>query len=210
MCGPTGRSVCVIPSCCKHRKAQKRKGKPDYYTDIMTYSVLAAVVQDGDIRELLKILYNREDAVDIDQKNHVGLTALHHGVLSNNLDTVKILLSHGAQVNVPDVHGLTSLHTAAACGFLQIVSLLVLFGGDVFCMTRELELPIDLAKDVNVVRLLSQEMTRRLHSEVYVSSYLLRKVFELWILFKRLLAWILITIVRKVIQVWNNFKMKQE
>ncbi|ESO94353.1 hypothetical protein LOTGIDRAFT_88217, partial [Lottia gigantea] len=107
-------------------------------------SVLAAVVQDGDTPELLRILTDTKDEVNIEMTNHVGLTALHYGVLSNNMDAVKILLCQGANVNSQDVHGFTPLHTAAACGWLQIVSLLVVFGADVFQTTGQSELPIDL------------------------------------------------------------------
>jgi ankyrin repeat protein len=69
--------------------------------------------------------------VNINQQNHVGLTALHQAVLSNNLDAVKMLLTHGSNVNAQDMNGFSPLHTASACGFIQILSLLVIYGADV-------------------------------------------------------------------------------
>lgn len=143
-------------------------------------SVLNAVIQDADICELLKILRTQRDEVNINQKNHVGLTALHHAVLTNNLDIVKILLSYGSDVNAQDNDGFTPLHTASAYGYIQVSSLLVIFGADVFIMNRHFEYPIDVAKDLNVVRLLSNEMCCRLHSEFYVHSLFLSKIFHLW------------------------------
>lgn len=132
-------------------------------------SVLTSVVQDGDAVELIKLL-DPPGTVDVNQRNHVGLTALHHGVLHNNLDAVKVLLCQGADTNAQDVYGFTPLHTAAACGFLHIASLLILFGADVLLQTKEEEMPVDVAKDIEIVRLLTEVMYPRLHKEVYYSS----------------------------------------
>jgi hypothetical protein len=201
-------------------------------------SVLTAVIQDGDIPELLRILSGRErpglvkrkweggsegggggrrsersDSVRhndgaaqcagdegvlgvVRQTNHVGLTALHHAVLANNLDASKLLLCHGAAVNAQDVHGFSPLHTAAACGFLSMVSLLLLFGADVWCLTGDNELPIDLAKDLSVVRVLSAEMTRLTHQELWVQAVLRAQARELWVLIRKLLACLLLFILR--------------
>lgn len=152
-------------------------------------SVLNAVIQDADITELLKILRTQKSEVHINQTNHVGLTALHHAVMTNNLDIVKILLFHGSDVNAQDKDGFTPLHTASAYGYVQVSSLLVVFGADVFIMNKRFEYPIDLAKDLNVVRMLSNEMCCRLHSEFYVHSLFLSKLFHLWSVLSK---WILI------------------
>jgi ankyrin repeat protein len=143
-------------------------------------SVLNAVIQDADICELLKILRNKRGKVNINQQNHVGLTALHQAVLSNNLDAVKLLLTHGSDVNAQDVYGFSPLHTASACGFIQISSLLVIYGADVFLLNKHVEYPIDVAKDLNIVRLLSEEMYGRLHKELYIHSLFIRKISQLW------------------------------
>jgi len=205
-------------------------------------SVLTAVIQDGDIPELLRILIGREgpglvrrkggggesgtvggvvgrgsnmgeaygggegrirglgggrgpssEVVDVvRQTNHVGLTALHHAVLANNLDAAKLLLCHGASVNAQDVHGFSPLHTAAACGFLSLASLLLLFGADVFCLTADHELPIDVAKDVNVIRLLSHEMSRLVQKELWIQAVLKAQAEELWVLVRKVLACLLL------------------
>lgn len=133
-------------------------------------SILNAVIQDGDVLELLNILQFRFLEVDLNHKNHSGLTALHYAVLTNNLDTVKLLLSYGADVTSQDIYGFSPLHTAAALGFLHMASLLILYGADVFAMTDTCELPIDLAKDISVIRTLSNEMYIKLQSENYLRS----------------------------------------
>lgn len=143
-------------------------------------SVLNAVIQDGDTQELIKILTSKSEIVNINLPNHVGITALHHAVLSNNLDAVKLLLSYGANVNAQDVHGFSPLHTASACGSLQISSLLLLFGADVFSQTKQSELPVDVAKDISVIRLLTKEMYNHIHSELYVHSLVTTKLLQLW------------------------------
>ncbi|KAL3874629.1 hypothetical protein ACJMK2_037615 [Sinanodonta woodiana] len=172
-------------------------------------SILNAVIQDGDVQELLRILHHRRSEVNINHVNHVGLTALHHAVLSNNLDAVKILLSHGADVNCQDVHGFSPLHTAAACGFLQISSLLVLFGADVFSLTKDTELPIDVAKDISVIRLLGNEMCCRIHSKIYKSELVKLRLKQCWTIVKTLLIFIWRTLLIAITFLHNLFKHKR-
>ena len=133
-------------------------------------SILNAIIQDGDVIDLLFILRNNGHEIDINQTTHSGLTALHHAVLTNNMDMAKLLLNHGADVHTQDIHGLSPLHTAAAMGLLQMTSFLIMFGADVFCHTKQAELPIDLAKDMSVIRLLNHEMYFKTHEELKMKS----------------------------------------
>ncbi|XP_076463722.1 uncharacterized protein LOC143295922 [Babylonia areolata] len=178
-------------------------------------SVLTAVIQDGDTGELLRILTGRHApglvqrtgaggearGVDVRASNHVGLTALHHAVLANNVDAAKLLLCHGADVNAQDVHGFSPLHTAAACGFLPLTSLLLLFGADVWATTLDLELPIDLAKELRVVRLLAGEMTRLVHQELWLTSLVRTRAEEAWLLLRKLLACVLLLVLQVCVAV---------
>ncbi|OWF51364.1 protein phosphatase 1 regulatory subunit 12A-like [Mizuhopecten yessoensis] len=149
-------------------------------------SVLSAVIQDGDVCELCRILHNQRGEFNINQTNHVGLTALHHAVLSNNLDAVKMLLCCNSDVNAKDVHGFSALHTASACGFLQISSLLLVFGADVFSLTKQLELPVDVAKDISIVRLLTTEMYSRIQAELYLQTVVTTKLTNIWLTFRKI------------------------
>ncbi|KAK7103150.1 apoptotic enhancer 1 protein-like [Littorina saxatilis] len=168
-------------------------------------SVLTAVIQDGDTAELVRILTGRHGpglvsggggrGVDVCASNHVGLTALHHAVLANNLDAAKLLLAHGADVNAQDVHGFSPLHTAAACGFLPFTSFLLLFGADVFSLTSECELPVDVARDVEVIRVLTSEMTRQVHQELWLTSLLRSRLEEGWVIVRKVLACVLLFMV---------------
>jgi len=49
-----------------------------------------------------------------------GLTALHQAVLDNNLAVIKILISHGAEINLQDEDSWTPLHAACANGLSDI------------------------------------------------------------------------------------------
>lgn len=171
-------------------------------------SVLTAVVQDADTTELVRILDNHANEIRVNQVNHVGLTALHHGVLSNNLDAVKLLLCNGAEVNVQDVHGFSPLHTAAACGFTQVASLLVLYGADVFALTTQKEMPIDVARDIGVIRLLSEEMRRHFHQELYFPSLFWRKTFDAWTFSKQYALRLMDEFMQMIIQMWKRHKAK--
>ncbi|WAR19627.1 ANR52-like protein, partial [Mya arenaria] len=128
-------------------------------------SILNAVIQDGDAGELYEILNLRLSEININQTNHSGLTPLHYAVLTKNLDSIKMLITFGADVNAQDMYGFTPLHTAAALGYIHVTSMLILFGADVFSLTHYKELPIDLAKDMSVIRLLMYEMCNRFHRE---------------------------------------------
>ena len=133
-------------------------------------SILNAVIQDGDVMELLHILRYQRSEFDLNQRNHTGLTALHYAVLTNNLDSVKLLLNHGANVSSQDEYGFSPLHTAAALGYLQVTTMLIVHGADVFSQTKHSELPIDLAKDISVIRVLSTEMCIKIQREQYIKS----------------------------------------
>ncbi|XP_035828079.1 protein phosphatase 1 regulatory subunit 12A [Aplysia californica] len=173
-------------------------------------SVLTAVVQDADTTELVRILDHHGDEIRVNQVNHVGLTALHHGVLSNNLDAVKLLLCNGADINAQDVHGFSPLHTAAACGFLQIASLLVLYGADVFSLTAQKETPLDVAKDIGVIRLLADEMRRHIHQELFLTSIVRSKAYDTWVLMCRCAVRCVDELLHVVMQLWRRHRTKEK
>ncbi|XP_060077100.1 protein phosphatase 1 regulatory inhibitor subunit 16B-like [Ylistrum balloti] len=168
-------------------------------------SVLSAVIQDGDVCELCHILHNRRGEFNINQTNHVGLTALHHAVLSNNLDAVKMLLCGNSDVNAKDVHGFSPLHTASACGFLQISSLLLVFGADVFSLTKQMELPVDVAKDISIVRMLTMEMYSRVHAELYLQTVITTKLQNMWSKFLKIVMFVMKFLFTLVKNVWQRY-----
>jgi ankyrin repeat protein len=53
-----------------------------------------------------------------------GLTALHYAVYNNNDQFVRLLLEHGADVNIRDNYGGTPSELASKEGYHEIVELL--------------------------------------------------------------------------------------
>lgn len=147
-------------------------------------AVFLSIVQDGDEVELWRVLSNQNNAVNVNRHNHAGVTALHQSVLNNNLDAVKMLLTYDADVNLADANGFTPLHTASACGLLQICSLLIIFGADLFLQTKDGDLAVDLAKDSTTTALLDAEMLRQLQQRTYFKAWLWYhfKEYSLWML----------------------------
>lgn len=58
-------------------------------------------------------------------------TALHSGVLSAQLDSVAVLLAHGADMEVVNNDGWTPLHMAAITGNRDVADLLLEYGADI-------------------------------------------------------------------------------
>ena len=173
-------------------------------------AILYAVVQDGDTSELLRILSEPDNSIEVNQANHSGLTALHQGVLCNNLDAVKILLSRGADVNARDANGVTPLHAAGACGFLHVASLLIVYGADVFLTTGDGDRALDLTKDEATAHMLVQEMCERSRQRDYLSAFLIYSVREKLRLLRRLLLWIGAFILRCIFHVLYSHDKTQK
>ncbi|XP_071343883.1 cyclin-dependent kinase 4 inhibitor C isoform X2 [Trachinotus anak] len=55
----------------------------------------------------------------------LGLTVTHDAAREGFADTVRALMAHEADVNLPDNHGNLPLHLAAREGHLQVVQLLI-------------------------------------------------------------------------------------
>ena len=114
---------------------------------------------------------NTNRHLDLNMSNHSGLSPLHQAVLNGNLDSVKLLLTHGADPNIRDAYGYTPLHAAAACGARNIACLLIIFGGDLFGQTSEGDLAVDLSKDPVTADLYSTEMCRQLQQKALMDHY---------------------------------------
>lgn len=79
--------------------------------------------------EILDILI--QAGADLNARDEAGFTALQDAALSGNLDSVRILVDHGADVNAGDkATGATPLYMAATMGREQVVSLLLEKGAD--------------------------------------------------------------------------------
>ena len=65
-------------------------------------------------------------AIDPNQVDHVcGSSPIHIAVVNNNLSTIRLLLKHGADINLPDGEGKTPLIKAIQCNHDQLVKFLI-------------------------------------------------------------------------------------
>lgn len=74
-----------------------------------------------------------------------GWTALHYAIESNNYNTVEVLVSNGANLNLQTGHGYTPLAWAAEIGDIKLSLLLIRSGADVNICTSEGSSPLMLA-----------------------------------------------------------------
>lgn len=75
-----------------------------------------------------------------------GMTALMGAATNNHLEVVKLLISHGANINQADDGGGTALIYAVWKGNKKVVSFLLENGADVYAKTRDGRTPLSIAK----------------------------------------------------------------
>ncbi|KAJ5100696.1 hypothetical protein N7456_006748 [Penicillium angulare] len=68
--------------------------------------------------------------LDLEDKDNLGMTNLHHAVQAGDLGLVKSLIQNGASVNSRDGNGQTPLHYASEGGFMECIEVLVKHGAD--------------------------------------------------------------------------------
>ena len=87
------------------------------------------------------------------QPNNQGLTALHWAVYNGHVDLARLLLTKGADPNIPALgtyQGRTPLHYAASAGRPDLVEALLSFGGDPLQPDEEQRSPLQLASEHKV------------------------------------------------------------
>ncbi|XP_059200003.1 protein phosphatase 1 regulatory subunit 27b [Centropristis striata] len=104
-------------------------------------------VRHGELERIGRFL--RAGRVDLDTVYLSGMAALHEAVLSGNLETVKLLVEHGADVHQRDEEGWTPLHMACSDGFPHIARFLLSVGADPQLENDCGEKPADLIEEDN-------------------------------------------------------------
>ncbi|CAG5128326.1 unnamed protein product, partial [Candidula unifasciata] len=122
--------------------------------------VFLAACSSGDTDEVEKLLQN-DKRTDINTANVDGLTALHQACIDDNLEMVEFLVEHGADIDVCDNEGWTPLHATASCAFLDIARYLIKHNANVAAVNNDGDLPIDIADNKDMERLLQEEMNRQ-------------------------------------------------
>ncbi|RSM02765.1 hypothetical protein CDV31_010804 [Fusarium ambrosium] len=73
----------------------------------------------------------RVTELDLEDKDELGMTKLHHAVRAGDLDLVESVIQSGASVDCRDANGSTPLHYAAKRGLVKCVAVLVEHGVDI-------------------------------------------------------------------------------
>ncbi|KAK0710343.1 hypothetical protein B0T26DRAFT_679630 [Lasiosphaeria miniovina] len=73
----------------------------------------------------------RVTELDLEDKDELGMTKLHHAVRADDLDLVESVIQSGASVDCRDENGSTPLHYAAGSGLVKCVAVLVEHGADI-------------------------------------------------------------------------------
>jgi ankyrin repeat protein len=81
----------------------------------------------NDWPDVLELCLTKEwaEVVNIDQIDQPGATALHYAASLGNVDSIKVLLKHGASVRFQDRNGRTAAIAAADSGFKDALALLI-------------------------------------------------------------------------------------
>ncbi|XP_066919503.1 protein phosphatase 1 regulatory subunit 12A-like [Clytia hemisphaerica] len=108
------------------------------------------------------------------ERNRQGLTALQQCVLDGNGRMAILLLEAGADIEAKTSNGWTCLHIASALGDLDMLATLVNHCCDLVALTKNEELPIDLAASRDIKIKLAKEMSRIGYSEL--AQWYMRKL----------------------------------
>lgn len=117
-------AVCTITAC----------GSSDPKADGQ-YRLMTAISR-GDVSQVSQLL-SSELQLDVNwQSRGVGPTPLSLAIQAHQLTIAELLISRGADPNIPGRHGYTALHSAAWDGDLPAVRLLVEANADVNAVDR--------------------------------------------------------------------------
>ncbi|XP_022797651.1 notch-regulated ankyrin repeat-containing protein A-like [Stylophora pistillata] len=122
--------------------------------DMMLQVQIAAIRQPKEREALKKRLRKQITCCEINEITTSGLTALNQCVLDGNLESAKMLVELGADVNKKDRFGWTALHYAASEGYENICRFLLRNGANVRAEDKEGKFPVEVTDDELILRLL--------------------------------------------------------
>ena len=117
---------CSIPFINKHELLQYKNVVNFRKLDPYKKSLLHIAVE-SKRKEVVTVILNKTDVKHllIDMPDSSLKTPLHYAVRSNDVDMVKLILEHGANVDKPDINGKTPLKIATVLSKMNIVKLLL-------------------------------------------------------------------------------------
>ena len=129
-------------------------GKVVNQQSVKGFTPLFIAVDRNDL-EMAQLLLAHGAKPSVNQTDNEGHTPLCLAVGCNNIDMVRLLLQNGAIINFKDFEsGDTPLHVAVKNRNLDMVKLLLESGADVLDENRENEIPRNICKDHEIMRVL--------------------------------------------------------
>lgn len=107
------------------------------------------------IKEIIKILLEHGENPNEIDNDRFGSTPLHYAVTYGKItpemrvNIMKLLIEYGADINIQDGQGNTSLHIAMQYINFNIAKYLIDNGADLNIINNEGKTPIDIAKEIN-------------------------------------------------------------
>ena len=89
-----------------------------------------AEAADGNVGHREEDISARVTVLDLEDKDNLGMTKLHHAVHAGDLGLVESVIESGAIVDSRDENGQTPLHYAAERGFIECMEVLLNHGAD--------------------------------------------------------------------------------
>ncbi|KAM9769663.1 protein phosphatase 1 regulatory subunit 27b [Menidia menidia] len=115
---------CAVPASCARAASLKPARSVHFPNDVLFQDY----VRHGELERIGRFI--RAQRVALDTIYHSGMAAIHEAVLSGNLECVKLLVHHGADIHQRDEEGWTPLHMACSDGFPHIARYLLSLGAD--------------------------------------------------------------------------------
>jgi ankyrin repeat protein len=110
---------------------------------------------DNNYLDLVRLLVN-VNGIDFDVRNNDGDIVLHSAVEGDDIVTIELLLTKGANVKVEGKNGNTALHLASAKGKIDVVEVLLAHGADVNAKNDGGLTPLDRAKGDDIKDVLTK------------------------------------------------------
>ena len=118
--------------------------------------------------ELLDVLLDQNRVSILNKLDRKGLSTLHWAAINGFHDCIRVLVKHGADVDIVDPNGWTPLHAAVITGKVECVKELLSCHADIYAVTKSGETMFDMSRDSEIQRLLESRMRRRTSIETDV------------------------------------------